>query len=104
MLDNDDARLAAARKTVLDAMGAEALVDASAVIGNFQRMVRIADGTGIPLDKPVALVSADLRDTLDLDSFGLASQTPKVGALGRVVGRAMGRAFPLITKVLRYRT
>jgi hypothetical protein len=42
----DSAQLATARDAVRAAIGSDGLVDAAAVIGNFQRMVRIADGTG----------------------------------------------------------
>ena len=45
----DPGAIASARAAVRTALGDEATVDAAAVIGNFQRMVRIADGCGIPL-------------------------------------------------------
>ena len=99
----DPDAIATARAAVRTALGDEATVDAAAVIGNFQRMVRIADGTGIPLDKPVAMLSADLREDLGIDHFDSASETPEVGAIGRLAGKAMQRAFPLVTKVLRFR-
>ena len=76
-------------------MDAPALVDAAAVIGNFQRMVRIADGTGIPLDKPVAMISADVRDELKLNEFGSADLTPAPGPIGRFLGRHLR---PLLIK------
>ena len=79
--DDNSESLATLRNEIVDAMSAEALVDASAIIGNFQRMVRIADGTGIPLDKPVAILSAGLRKKLGFNEFGSANLTPKVGAL-----------------------
>lgn len=84
-----DNELAAVREDIVGAMGAEALIDAAAVLGNFQRMVRIADGTGIPLDKPVAMISADLRDELGFNEFGSADLTPQTGAVGRWLGRHM---------------
>ena len=34
---------------------------AAGVIGNFERMVRIADGTGIPLDRIVDAMTSDFR-------------------------------------------
>ena len=50
----------AARRTLVDTMGAEALVDAAGVISNFERMVRVADSTGISIgpmaDKDLVLV------------------------------------------------
>ena len=81
--------LAEVRTQLVEAMNAEALVDASAVIGNFQRMVRIADGTGIPLDKPVAIISAGLREELGYNKFGSAELTPKVGAVTRWLGEKL---------------
>ena len=95
--DDHSQALAQVRAQLVDAMSAEALVDASAVIGNFQRMVRIADGTGIPLDKPVAIISAGLREELGYNKFGSADQTPKVGAVSRWLGEKLR---PLMIKRL----
>ena len=89
-LNCDSQALAQTRKDIVSAIGPEALVDAAAIIGNFQRMVRIADGTGIPLDKPVAIMSADIRQQLNFDRFGSADLTPKVGTIGRWFGRTFG--------------
>ena len=46
--DADD--LVKARDALRAAAVTEIVVDAAGVIGNFERMVRIADGTGIPLE------------------------------------------------------
>ena len=64
-------------------------MDTAAVIGNFQRMVRIADATGIPLDAPVGALSAEIRDELDLGSFASAANTPDPGTLQKAAGRAL---------------
>lgn len=93
----DEPALARAREALRDAMGPAAVVDAAGVIGNFQRMVRIADGTGIPLDRPVAVFSADLRQELGIDEFGAAGNTPAVGGLARFVARL---ARPLVRVVM----
>ena len=77
------------RRAIQAALGDDALVDAAGIVANFQRMVRIADGTGIPLDKPVAVLSADLRDALNLDAFGSAERTPRVGKMARLLGRLL---------------
>lgn len=71
-------------------MGAEAFVDATAVVANFERMVRIADATGTPLDAPVAMMATSLRAELDLDRFGSAGNTPRAGAVQRAIGRVLG--------------
>ena len=90
--------LVAARNRLAEEAGAEAVVDAAAVIGNFQRMVRIADGTGIPLDKPIAVFSVDMRKELDLDSFGASANTPAVNPVLRVLGRAV---MPLVRPIMK---
>lgn len=56
-----------ARAALLAAAGPEQTVDAAAVASNFERMVRIADATGIPLDTPLEQATADLRADLGLD-------------------------------------
>jgi hypothetical protein len=91
--------LSAARARLLEAVGPEGVVDAAAVVANFERMVRIADSTGIPLDTPVAAMSADLRDDLDLGAFGSASNTPEPGVLTRAAGAALRRVAPTLMRV-----
>ncbi|MDP6828509.1 MAG: hypothetical protein QF515_15570 [Pseudomonadales bacterium] len=61
--------LATARQAAADALGAQALVDAAAVIGNFQRMTRIADSTGIAVDERTAVVTEGMRAELGLNEF-----------------------------------
>jgi hypothetical protein len=56
-----------ARQRVIDAMGVAAMVDAAAVASNFERMVRIADGTGIPLGEALETRSRAVVDELRLD-------------------------------------
>jgi hypothetical protein len=57
------------RFDLLFALGEEATVDAAGVISNFQRMVRIADGTGIPLDAPMQVMSEDVRESLHINDY-----------------------------------
>ena len=61
--------LRAARDALDIAMGPDAVVDCAATIANFQRMVRIADGCGIPLDPFSREESAKWRDGLGIDDF-----------------------------------
>ena len=60
------------REDVIRELGEPALVDAAAVIGNFQRMTRIADGTGIPLGDTLDEITVDIRRELRLDQLGSA--------------------------------
>ena len=95
-----EASLAEARERVRAELGWEALVDAAAIIGNFERMVRIADGTGIPLDTPVLVASEGIRAELGIDAFESGAQPPSIPAWQRVVGRLLE---PLVRFVLRRR-
>lgn len=65
----DEIVLKKARARVLDELGPDALVDAAGIASNFERMVRIADSTGIPLDNFVADTTVELRQDLGLDEF-----------------------------------
>ena len=61
--------LETARHEVLATLGPTGLVDAAAVVGNFERNVRIADSTGIPLDDFLDIGSSDFRDDLGINNF-----------------------------------
>jgi len=98
IVGGDDAEITPAREALRAVVGDAAMIDAAGVAGNFQRMVRIADGTGIPLDTPVKLVSADLREELGIDAFGSASETSPTGRFGRLAGRLMRPLVPFVAK------
>ena len=68
-VQGDAAQLATARDALRAAAGSDVVVDAAAVIGNFERMVRIADGTGIPLDGIADAMTSDFRAELGLDDL-----------------------------------
>ena len=72
----DEAELADSRKNLLEASSAEVLVDAAAVAGNFQRMVRIADAIGIPIDSERVPMMQGAVDQLELRRFKTAENTP----------------------------
>jgi hypothetical protein len=78
-----------ARERVRRELGSEALVDAAAVIGNFERMTRIADATGIPLDAPVNVATEAIRAELGIDRFGSAANTRSVKGWQRLLRRAL---------------
>jgi hypothetical protein len=94
VVGGDVAVIARTRSELVERVGPEAFVDACGVIGNFERMVRIADSTGIPLDSPVAAMTVDIREQLGIDGFGSARNTPELGLAGRVLGR-VGRTIAL---------
>jgi hypothetical protein len=69
MVGEDSAALAQARNTVVHILGPAAMVDAAGVAANFERMVRIADATGIPLDDRMATLTQEVREALHLERF-----------------------------------
>ena len=69
MVGDDEAILTQARQAVIEACSPAVLVDAAGVASNFERMVRIADATGIQLDERMTMLSQEVRDTLHLERF-----------------------------------
>lgn len=67
MLRGDAARQDRAREAVFAVLGAEALVDAAAVVASFNAVVKLADGAGIPLEDFKSEATADLREALGLE-------------------------------------
>jgi hypothetical protein len=102
LVGDDDAALAAARARLAQAIGPAALVDAAAVAANFERMVRIADATGIPLDAPMVALTEDLRAGLGVGRYRSAANTPAAGAatrwLGRLLAPVAGLAFRAVAR------
>ncbi len=93
----DAGELAQARERMVSEMGDRALVDTAAIVGNFQRMTRIADGTGIPLDGPANTFSAGIQQQLELTSFASAANSTRVGAFS---ARLAAAARPLVFRAL----
>ena len=84
-VSGDAAQLATARDALRDAIGSEGLVDTAGVVGNFQRMVRIADGSGIPLDGVVRTLSEDFRQEIGLEDFS-TRRGDELGPAARILG------------------
>lgn len=97
--DDDDDGLTAARDELTTAVGAAGLIDTCAIISTFQKMVRLADATGIPLDTATEMASRQLRKQIGLDEFGSARNTPAPGLIQRVAARVLG---PMSPRVIRY--
>ena len=74
-LANDDDAATVARRAINEQLGHEATPEVAAVIGNFEMMNRIADGTGTP-------ISARAREylTRELDDIGLGDIARNWGA------------------------
>lgn len=66
--DDEDA-LAAARDTVIGALGTDAFVDACSVASMFNAIDRVADSTGIPIDEDRLEPTAEFRESLGITAF-----------------------------------
>jgi hypothetical protein len=64
----DTSAITLARDGLVGVAGVPVMVDAAGVISNFQRMVRIADATGIGLGSFEA-PTAELRESLGIETF-----------------------------------
>lgn len=87
----DAGALSEARAALLAAAGPAVLVDAAGVAANFQRMVRIADPIGIPVDSIDSDLSREIRRDLSLDRFVTARNTPGATAEPATEGTARER-------------
>ena len=72
----DAAAYAEARTALCEALGESAMVNAVGVASNFQRLDRIADGTGIPSDPTMAVMQEEFNEQLGLTEYQSASNTP----------------------------
>ncbi|MBT6275904.1 MAG: hypothetical protein HOI95_17435 [Chromatiales bacterium] len=73
-VQRDPVSIANAADALRGALSDEALVDAAGVISNFQRMVRIADATGIGLGEQMEQSTVDFRDDLGIEAFARVSE------------------------------
>ena len=76
-MNHDPGELNKAREALVNTLGAAGMVEAAAVAGNFQRMVRIADCIGIPVDEFRFQASEAVREALGLNDFQSAQNTFK---------------------------
>jgi AhpD family alkylhydroperoxidase len=75
IVKDDDEALVQARQAVIEVLNPEGMVDAAGVASNFERMVRIADATGIPLDERMEVLTKGVRDQLQLERFTAYKET-----------------------------
>ncbi len=71
----DSQLLEQSRQQILENADATVLVDAAGVAANFQRMVRIADSMGIPIDDMETDLGKAVRSELNLERFASAANT-----------------------------
>lgn len=98
VIKGPESEITEARDAIVSAMGYPEMVDAAGVIGNFQRMNRIADGMGLELDAPMRVLAGDVGDELGLGKFVTAANTKPAGAMTKMFGKLI---YPLVVKFFR---
>lgn len=63
------------REALDQVAGGQIVVEAAGVAANFQRMVRIADSIGIPVDNMTTELGQGVRAELNLETFASAQNT-----------------------------
>ena len=74
-MSRDAEALADVRQRLEKELNVQAVIDAAGVASNFQRMDRIADGTGLRSDDQIRDLQQDLVDQLGLDQYASAANT-----------------------------
>jgi len=77
LASGDEFTLQQAREELLAKAGGRVLVEAAGVAANFQRMVRIADSMGIPVDNMETSLGQSVREELQLNRFASAKNSLK---------------------------
>ena len=66
------------RSRLIEAVGAAGAGQAAATVAAFSGLVRVADGTGIPIDDGLAAASVDIRQDLELFTFNGAANSSQI--------------------------
>ena len=98
-VSGDAETLERTRREILDKLGPEQLVDAAALVAHYEKMDRIADVTGIPLDTAQQVLGGELRGSLGIGKFTSAQNTKSAGPVTLFLQRTL-RA--LLFPVLKY--
>lgn len=100
----DEEALLKSRKALQDVAGWEVVVEAAAVAGNFQRMVRIADATGIPIDAARLPLMNKAAEELDLRRFESSRNTPKISFGQKIIAPIMRKLAPMVLRRVARKT
>jgi hypothetical protein len=96
VLGDDAGELERSRPALRSALGEAAFVQASAIVAHFSMMVRVADGTGIPLDPPMAVLTHALRHDAGINRYG---RDRRPGIVLRALGALIA---PLSSPLFRF--
>jgi hypothetical protein len=97
VISGDPERIRSESQKIEAKLGSAALVRAACVVGNFERMNRVADATGIPLDAGMQFMSSDVREQVGANTYQSASQTPTIGPWATKLGTSLR---PLVLRIM----
>ncbi len=99
----DEPALERTRQEIVDELGEEELVDAAALVAHYEKMDRIADATGLPLDAPMQILGGELRDSLGIGKFTSAQNTKAAGPVTSALQRTLRAVMLPVLKHLSTR-
>ena len=94
----DDEALQTTRSQLLSVAGPEVVVDAACVAANFQRMVRIADATAIPIDAARQPMMDAAAEQLELRKFESSKYTPELSKIKKLLGPVQRILAPMVMR------
>ncbi len=94
----DKSELEQARNALINEIGVESMEDAAGIAANFQRMVRIADGIGIPVDAQMNVMAQDIQKELGLKRFSSAKNTPALSLGLRLLSPILKHLAPIMLR------
>ena len=97
VISGDPERIRSEAARLETKLGRAGLVRAACVVGNFQRMNRVADATGIALDPGMQFMSSDVRDQVGANAYRSSSYTPEIGSWATTLGVSLR---PLVLRVM----
>ena len=96
----DKVQLPKTRQTLIETLGSKEMVDTGCIIGNFQRMNRIANGTGIAVDGYLQPSSEHLGKKLGMTNFDSYNNTPSPSWLKRCANTITRPFFSRLLKTM----
>ncbi|MCY4427938.1 MAG: hypothetical protein OXC05_13050 [Halieaceae bacterium] len=98
VMSGDKSDLPNIRNQIVTAFDLAAVVDCAGIVAHYEKMDRIADSIGLPLDAPMRIMAGDLREELNLSRFASAENTAGLGIGMRLLGSFLRRIAPMLMK------
>lgn len=101
IVKRDPACITTTREALIKAVGVSGMIDACGTAANFQRMTRIADCSGIPLDEEFKSVTKSVVDKLGMDEYTTAANTGEMSTAQKLKALIMPAMLSVVAFVIR---